>query len=184
MALFASQWASLKASGILARFTHHAFETQRVVRVAWEPVLRYEGEPRILLCVTESPGSRGAVAAVAARSWPKSTEIRLFTVVNPDDYSLVPLLDEKINRIRLLHQRFTNELEHTPAYTSSIIREGEPVECILDETREWQPAAIFMGASNKGWLRRLLTGSASRAVAARTECPVLVSEEASIARLP
>lgn len=129
-------------------------------------------DTRILVCVDESMESRQAVLAVASRAWTKGTEVRLLTVVNPDDYSLVPMLERKIGQIRLLHQRLANELEETPVFCSSFIREGEPVATIVSEVKEWQPTVLFFGARRKGWLRRLINSSVSAEVIARVQCSV------------
>lgn len=129
-------------------------------------------DTRILVCVDESMESRQAILAVASQTWTKGTEVRLLTVVNPDDYSLVPMLERKIGQIRLLHQRLANELEETPVFCSSFIREGEPVATIISEVGEWQPTVLFIGARRKGWLRRLMTASVSAEVIVRVRCSV------------
>jgi nucleotide-binding universal stress UspA family protein len=131
-----------------------------------------DAEPRLLLCVDESPAAQGVVRAVAARVWAKCAEARLLTVVNPFNYTMVPLLDEKIKRARLMHRALTNELDETPLVVSSEVKEGEPVEVILKEAQQWNASTIFIAASWKSRIYQALAGSVSATVAAKAHCPV------------
>lgn len=129
-------------------------------------------ETRILVCVDESPRAEAIVNSVASRFWPKGTEVRLLTVVNPFNYSIVDLLDEKISRTKSLHRQLINDLDYSPVYASSVIKEGEPVKLILKEAEEWKPDGIFIGTRGISRLHRMLSGSLSAALVARAHCPV------------
>jgi len=132
----------------------------------------FEIGARILVCVQESPRAEAIISAVASRFWPKSTEVRLLTVVDPYDYSIVDLLDQKISRIKLLHRQLANELYYTPVYTSSVVKEGESVRVILKEVEDWKPHCVFMGMCQSSLFGRLLGGDISTALIANAHCPV------------
>lgn len=149
-----------------------SIRVERPSRTKAEVEVNSEAEPRILLCVDESPNAQIVVQAVAARIWPKRAEARLLTVVNPFDYSIVPLLDEKIKRTKLMHRALANELEYTPLFVSSEVKEGEPAEVILKEAQDWRATTIFVGTTGKSRVHRFLAGGVSATVAAQAHCPV------------
>ena len=129
-------------------------------------------EPRILLCVNDSVESRQAVQSVASRPWPKGTEIRILTVIDPADYSIVGLLDDRIREIRRFHQLLTNEFSETPVFCTSSIKEGDPLTTIVEEAEQWKPTRLFLGGRKQSRFSRWIHGSLSSAVEARTACPV------------
>jgi nucleotide-binding universal stress UspA family protein len=128
--------------------------------------------PRVLLCVDDSPYAQTAVNAVAARNWPKGTEVRILTVVDPFDYSIPELLDSAIARAKSRHRLIAYELDRTPAFTSSFVKKGDAAKVILKEAQQWNPNAIFLAPRNQHKLHRLLLDSVSSAVVARAQCPV------------
>jgi nucleotide-binding universal stress UspA family protein len=131
-------------------------------------------ESRILFCVNDAFESRRAAQEVALRRWPKGAEVRFLTVINPDDYSLVALLDERISEIRRLHNHLFDELSETPVICTSSLREGEPLASILEEVRDWQPTRIFVGVGRRNRLSRLFRPRLAAAVEARVDCSVEV----------
>jgi nucleotide-binding universal stress UspA family protein len=128
--------------------------------------------PRVLLCVDGSPYTEAAVRAVASREWPKGTEVRILTVVNPFDYSIPEFLDRAIERTKCLHRIIANELDRTPAFTSSLVLEGEAEKVILKVAEEWRPDAIFIAPHRGNRLSHFLAGGVSAAVVARAKCAV------------
>jgi nucleotide-binding universal stress UspA family protein len=128
--------------------------------------------PRVLLCVDGTLYTEAAVNAVASRDWPKGTEVRILTVVNPFDYSIPEFADKAIERAKSLHRLIANELDRTPAFTSSVVAEGEPENVILRVTEEWKPDCVFLAPHNRNRFSRALIGGVSGTVVARAECAV------------
>ena len=157
-----------------------AIEAKCSVRVARAESVEPEDAPRVLLCVNESAYSNLAVRAVASRAWPKSTEIRLFTVVDPFDYSIPEFVDRALERAKSFHRNISYQLDRTLAFTSSVVREGDPKKLILQEAHEWKPDSIFIAPRGKIWIPRFLPGRISDAVVARAKCTVELVRSATI----
>lgn len=153
------------------------------VHMARELTLDPDETPRVLLCVDDSERADVILAAVAKRTWLKGTELRILTAVDPFDYSIPELLDNAIDEAKARQRVIANELSHTPAFTSTLVREGEASRVILAEAAEWHPDAIFLVPRRHNLLRRLLLSSVSSRVVARAKWPVeLVRSEPT--RLP
>jgi nucleotide-binding universal stress UspA family protein len=155
--------------GVLRRIAVGAKCSVRVARrfnaVSDEP-------PRVLLCVDGSPYTEAAVNAVASRDWPKGTEARILTVVNPIDYSIPEFADMAMERARSLHRLIANELDRTPAFTSSVVAEGDPEKAILRVIEEWSPDCVFLAPHRRNRFSRALLGGLSGTVVARAKCAV------------
>jgi nucleotide-binding universal stress UspA family protein len=128
--------------------------------------------PRVLLCVDGSPYTETAVNAVASREWPKGAEVRILTVVNPFDYSIPEFADKAMERAKSLHRDIANELDRTPAFTSSVVGEGEPVKVILRVADEWRPDCVFLAPHRRSFFSRSLLSGVSGTVVARAKCAV------------
>src|SRR5262249_29596993 len=111
-------------------------------------------------------------SAVVSRDWPKGAEVRILTVVNPFDYSIPEFADEAIERAKSLHRLIASELDRTPAFTSSVVAEGEPEKVILKVTEEWKPDCVFLVPHRKKRFSGSLFGGVSGTVAARAEWAV------------
>jgi nucleotide-binding universal stress UspA family protein len=135
--------------------------------------------PRVLLCVDGTTYTEAAVSAVASRDWPKGTEVRLLTVVNPFDYSITEFADKAIERAKSLHRLIDNELDRTLAFTSSVVEEGEPEKVILRAIEEWRPDSVFLAPHNRNRFRRALLGGVSGAVVAQAKCAVELARMAA-----
>lgn len=127
---------------------------------------------RILVCVEGASRAEAIVGSVASRFWPRGTEVRLLTVVNSCNYSIVDPPDEKIKQTKLLHRRLAHELDDSLVHTTSVIKEGEPAKIILKEAEEWKPDCMFIGTGRISRLHRWLNGSLSEALVARSQCPI------------
>jgi nucleotide-binding universal stress UspA family protein len=149
-----------------------AIEAKCSVRVARGINVETGEAPRVLLCVDGSPYTEAAVYAVASRDWPKGTEVRILTVVNPFDYSIPEFLNKAIERAKCLHRIIANELDRTPAFTSSVVLEGEAAEVILQVADEWRPDSIFIAPHGGNRFSRFLPGGVSGTVVARAKCAV------------
>jgi len=149
-----------------------AIEAKCSVRVARGFNAEPDGAPRVLLCVDGSPYTEAAIRAVASRDWPKGTEVRILTVVNPFDYSIPEFVDKAMERAKSFHRIIANELDRTPAFTSSVVLEGEPGKLILKVAEEWKPDSIFLAPRGRTRFSRLLLGGVAGTVVARAKCTV------------
>ncbi len=150
-----------------------AIEARCSVRVVRAENVETEDAPRVLLCVKDSAAYAPAVVrAVASRAWPKGTEVRMFTVVDPFDYSIPEFVDKALERAKSFHRVIANQLDRTLAFTSSVVREGDPKKMILQEAHEWKPDSIFIAPRGRIWIPRFLPGRISDAVVARAKCTV------------
>jgi nucleotide-binding universal stress UspA family protein len=155
--------------GVLRRIAAGAKCSVRVARRFNEG---FDEAPRILLCVDGSRYTEAAVNAVASRDWPKGTEVRILTVVNPFDYSIPEFADKAMERAKSLHRLIANELDRTPAFTSSVVGEGEPEKVILRVTEEWKPDCVFLAPHRRTRFSRALLGGVSETVVAQAKCAV------------
>lgn len=155
--------------GVLRRI---AVEATSSVRMALGSNAEADEAPRVLLCADGSPYTEAAVIAVASRDWPKATEVRILTVVNPFDYSIPEFADMAIERAKSLHRLIANELDRAPVFTSSLVGEGEPEKVILRVAEEWKPDCVFLAPHRRSRFSRSLLGGVSGAVVARAKCAV------------
>ena len=155
--------------GVLRRI---AVEAKCSVRVALGFNAETDEAPRVLLCADGSPYTEAVVSVVASRDWPKGTEVRILTVVNPFDYSIPEFADKAIERAKSLHRLIANELDRAPVFTSSVVGEGEPGQVILRVAEEWKPDCVFLAPHRRSRLSRSLLSGVSGAVMARAKCAV------------
>ncbi len=149
-----------------------AIEAKCSVRVARGFNAGADETPRVLLCVDGSPYTEAAVSAVASRNWPKGTEVRVLTVVNPFDYSIPEFVDKAIERAKSFHRNIAYDLDRTPVFTSSVVGEGEPAKVILRIADEWKPDCIFLAPRRKSRFSSFLLSGVSGIVVARAKCAV------------
>jgi nucleotide-binding universal stress UspA family protein len=57
---------------------------------------------------------------------------------------------------------------------SSVVKEGDPRQVLIDEAEQWEADCIFVGARGLRSFERFLLGSVSTAVVARAHCSVEV----------
>jgi nucleotide-binding universal stress UspA family protein len=155
------------------------------VRVARGRVQEEPGCPaRIIIGVDGSPGSKAAADEVIRRTWPKGSEVLLFT-------SMDPLPVSKLAELRSIRES-KNELAYAQAIeqtlqlpieaelraagltVSSLVKEGDPKRILIEEAERWGADCIFVGSRGMGRLKRFLLGSVSTAVVARAHCSVEV----------
>ncbi len=168
-----------------------AVEAKCSVRVARGFNDKTEEAPRVLLCVDGSPYTEAAVQTVAARDWPKGTEVRILTVVDPFDYSIPEFVAKALEQAKALHRIVAAEFHHSPAFTSSAVRAGDPKKVILTEVAEWEPDSIFLAPHRINRFRRFLMGGVAGTVMTHANCAVELvkavkpsARSASILRLP
>jgi nucleotide-binding universal stress UspA family protein len=155
-----------------------AIEAKCSVRLAGGINSDTDEAPRVLLCVDGSRYTEAAVSSVASRNWPKGTEVRIITVVDPFDYSIPEFLDRAIERAKSFHRIIANELDRTPAFTSSLVLEGGPEKIILDVAEEWRPDSIFISPRRVNRFSRFLPGGVAGTVLTRAKCAVELARTA------
>ncbi len=149
-----------------------AIEAECSVRLARGFNAEPDEPPRVLLCVDGSPYTEAAVCAVASRDWPKGAEVRILTIVNPFDYSIPEFVDKAMERAKSLHRAIANELDRTPAFTSSVVLEGEPEKLILEAAEQWKADSIFLAPRRRNRFSRYMLDGVSGTVVTRAKCAV------------
>jgi nucleotide-binding universal stress UspA family protein len=144
------------------------------VRVARGRLEEFPAPVRIILGITETPSNEPAVRAVAGRSWPPGSGVRLVTSFGPYE-AFGPALQAQIDRIGELHAAAEAELSAAGLAVSSEIREGDPKHVILNEAQRLGADCIFLGTRDLSRAGRFLLGSVSAAVVARALCSVEVA---------
>jgi nucleotide-binding universal stress UspA family protein len=141
---------------------------------------------KILLATDGSDCSKAAVQAVAARPWPKGSEIR---VISAMEYPYVPTTETWV-----LPESYFNEIEEaTKAQAETAVKEavetlksgtasglefstevksGSAKDVILDEAENWGADLIILGSHGYSGWQRFLLGSVSHAVATHAPCSV------------
>lgn len=119
------------------------------------------------------------MATSAGFPWPSHSEARAI-IVRPGLF-LPPNADLWARSEAVTHRAAvvaTRTLRAGWPETDAVVREGDVVDRILSEARNWHSHAVVIGWRGHGRFRRLLMGSVSRAVLRRAERPVLVVRRA------
>lgn len=151
---------------------------------------KVEVEPapiRIAVGFDMSQGAERCIDAIAARTWPEGTSVRLVAVVDPIFPTpigrFVPAARQAAEQInenerRLIEDvaaRASEKLKTAGVASELVILTGNPKSRIVDDAEYWGADAIFVGANAYGSrFERFIMGSTSAAVAARAGCTVEV----------
>jgi nucleotide-binding universal stress UspA family protein len=169
---------------------HHSRWAVRVVHgLGPEPA----GPVRILVATDGSASADAAVNAVAHRSWPDGTLVRVLAIMeamvppvtapaleaetfNTEPAFRLILEADARHRARLnsVVDQSAKVLERAGLTVSSKVIDGNPRTTLLIEAKAWGSETIFIGARGLGILDRLLLGSVSTAVVTHAECAVEV----------
>jgi nucleotide-binding universal stress UspA family protein len=147
---------------------------------------------RIIVGIDGSPGSEEAVRAVADRTWPPNSEVRLMVVddpfVPPILGDIIPPLAETIEESNAedrasaekMLARSAELMSGTGIKVSTKIRIGDPKKELPQAAEEWGADCIFVGSAGfSNRFERFVLGSISAAVAARAHCSVEVVRKSS-----
>ena len=142
---------------------------------------------RILLALDGSRSSEKALEQVAARNWPAKSEVRVVTVDQPLELTvvggMVPLLGESIRSVNKSEhkrcQQFVDaaarKLRTTGLRAMADAFDGDPKKVLVQVAEEWRADCIFLGATGlSNRLEKFLLGSTAGAVASRAHCSVEV----------
>lgn len=140
---------------------------------------------RIIVAYDGSRSADAAVGEVLQRPWPKGTEVRLITVVEPQ-LAVAPMSGLEVygplyERIRTSvredsYQRIKKALKRFEArpdlQASYDLREGEVRSSLLDAIREWKADLVLAGSHGATGLTRLFLGSVCHALVTHAPCNV------------
>ncbi len=167
-------------------------EARCSVRIARGRVEEAVSPVRIIVGIDGSPGSEEAVSAVAARTWPPNSEVKLIVVDDPliPAYvgDLIPPLAKTIeedNKEELawaekIAAQSAAVLQGAEIKVTRVRRHADPKHELPKAAEEWGADCIFVGSAGfSNRLERFVLGSVSAAVAARAHCSVEVVRKSS-----
>jgi len=135
-----------------------ATEAHCSVRVSREVKERGNAPIHIVLGVGGSLGADAAVHAVAARSWPVGSEVRVVmvdgTLRSSGTIGLLPTAaawvrqsnEEQIAKAHVMLEHAAGTLLDTGLLVSTRTDSGVPVDILNEEARTWDASSIFVGA--------------------------------------
>jgi nucleotide-binding universal stress UspA family protein len=148
---------------------------------------------KVLLAVDGSECSALAVNEVAARQWPRGTEVRIISVIEP----VIPVVAEpwavsgsfydqalkvEEDRANEAIKLAINQIEaengagaDASLKISSCLLNGFAKDAILDDAEKWGADLIVIGSHGYRGITRFLLGSVSQAVANHANCSVHIA---------
>lgn len=136
---------------------------------------RPSGVLRLLLAYDGRPGSEAAAAAIATRTWPAGTAVRLVAATGLNG---PPLGERSIPADRELLERSMDPvcqmLQEAGLPVDTTIQEADPKTLIAEEASRWDCHCIFAGCNDHSIVERLLLGTVSAALISRASCSVEV----------
>ena len=165
-----------------------AVNARRSVRVGRRNRERVDGSPtRLVVGVDGSPGARRAVRAVATRTWPAWTEVRLVVVDEGEGPARVAGIEPKWADLsnaceedgpvsaRLMAESARVLVDERGLSASVVLREGDPRRVLAEEARAWAADSVFVGARGLGGPgERSGLGGVSAALVTNAACSVEV----------
>jgi len=154
------------------------------VRIGRASRSRLSVPPRIILATDGSNAARAAERAIASRSWPVGSQVRVLSVIDSSAASAVvprvssiaewydPADTDGVAWIYRMVESKARSLRETGLEVSTEVVSGSPKERIVEEVESWKADCLFVGSTGLRGLERFLIGSVSSAVAARAECSV------------
>jgi nucleotide-binding universal stress UspA family protein len=149
------------------------------VEVIRDPEPGYADVPRermrILLATDGSESSVAATQQVAAGAWPKHTEVKVVSVVNPLVYSMEEIGLSRSGKTERAHRAINAAmriLKSAGLTVSGEVVAGWTSRRIVGEAKAWGANLIVVGKRELRGIERLLSGSVSEMVANRAHCSV------------
>jgi nucleotide-binding universal stress UspA family protein len=162
-------------------------EARCSVRIARGRVEEPDCPVRIVIGTDGSPASEEALRAVASRTWPQRSEVKVVLVDDPlaPDFlgKIIPPLEKMIEEdrseerawVEKISKRSLEILRAADMKVTCVVREGDPKRELCAEAEEWGADCIFVGSAGfSNRFERFVLGSISAAVAARAHCSVEV----------
>lgn len=184
----------LKGS-VTQKVLHHSRASVRVSRPRLAD--RYRS-PLLLLAMDGSPGAEQALRALSARRWAPDTVVRVVAALDASGSradvqaaeGAIGLLPGKPARA-LRKQAFAwieNKVERACDVLAAAglravpaLLSGDPRKVLMEECREWEARALFMGARGLNPAARFVLGSVSAALASHAPCTVEVHPQRRMA---
>ena len=149
------------------------------------------GGIRILLATDGSDYSISAARSIAARPWPKGSEVRIVSVVEPiapaaDPWYAAGAVAERVREddTKRSEEAVNSAREIISAgagiKTETAVLEGRPKRRIVDDSKAWGAHLIVVGSHGRRGLTRYLLGSVSEAVAMHAHCSVELIRDRSL----
>ena len=159
--------------------------SQKVVTEAHCPVRIARGRSwqkdpivRIVIGVDGSPDADAALDAVAKRSWPEGSEVRVVAAL---DRAILTALDwvefdgeDESAGVRRMIDAAVEKLKAAGLIASPVVKRDDPKRLLVSEAEEWGADVIFVGARGLRRIERFLIGSVSASVATLAHCSVEV----------
>lgn len=162
-------------------------EARTSVRIARGRVEVDTSPVRVVVAVDGSDGATAAVNAVAGRSWPEGSEVRVIIVEDPLVPTAVGRLvppvariieesnEEDLEWVQRTAEEAAAKLRVGGLTVSQAIEYGDPKSVVVEQAEKWGADSIFVGSTRfSSHLSRFLLGSVSSAIAARAHCSVEV----------
>lgn len=163
------------------------YEVGTSVRVARGRIGMDERPVRIIVGIDGSTNSQAALNAVADRTWPKGSEVRLVAALDtvlclgaaseeePKTIKWFEVSNENdLSSLRQAFEQLGDKLRKFGLTVSLEFKKGDPKQILIEEAESWQADSIFVGAKGMRGIERLLLGSVAAAVAAHAHCSVEV----------
>jgi nucleotide-binding universal stress UspA family protein len=172
--LYSSEFEKLIFGSLSRNIVERASCSVRVVR---HPETDVRLCPHLLIGFDGSAGSAAVVREVATRLWPRWTRVRLVAWFKSSFVrrSVTDGADESLLRMRL--KVAAGILRAAGLEVSTIIRNGSPIDMILDEAAKYGAQCIYLSGNDRRGFRRLIFGSTAGAVASSAYCTVEVVRE-------
>jgi nucleotide-binding universal stress UspA family protein len=176
--------------GVLERFflgsvsQRVAAEAACAVRIVRERRRAQDSPLRLLVAMDGSDDSLQALESVIARPWPKFTEVRLATVVDPRLETSLAWSPDFASQWIIEHDRGVEEgmcrrleawsakIAHAGLEAETAIIRGEPRHVLLKMAEAWRADAIVVGARGLQHGGRLALGTTASYLAAHAHCTV------------
>jgi nucleotide-binding universal stress UspA family protein len=173
---------------LLGSVSHKVVSEARCsVRVARRGHEAKEGPVRIVLGVDGSTTATEAARAVAARSWPADSEVRVVSAVPTNAPSVEPGSEHEHIAMQVAEWFAIEERRAEQAVDAAVsllaaaglkavpqVGRGSAKQMLVREAEAWAADCIFVGATGMGRLQQLLLGSVSTAVVMQAACSVEV----------
>ena len=141
---------------------------------------------KLLLAIDDSACSDVAIKAVEERPWPKGSEARIISVIDPP-LSPTPQLmrvtnnqvDDLVQAVQLQYEailktaaRRLNNGRSGPIRVTEVVKQGHASEEIIKEAEAWGADIIVIGSHGRRGFNRLWLGSVSQMVLNHAHCSV------------
>lgn len=155
---------------ISQKVVHYATCSVRVARSG----TKMTGPVKLLVGVDGSDSAAVALSAVAQRSWPAGTEVRLVAAADLRLSSALPPGGDPDPRqwLQSILEQAAGNLHDAGLHAVPLLLEGDPKRILVEQAAQWPADCLFVGAKGMTGLDRFLLGSVSAALASRAPCSV------------